>query len=206
MPAPMAGFYMLGLVTGTALFPVWTFGRVSPSWMRGLILGCQLVIAAHYCLLGQMPPAGPDDLQWFRPVWLAQGAQVIVSAVVLDQLIRHPAMSPRRLLLAAGPFAAVPVLAAIIGPGAWTAWGTEGALTAFHLLYAAVGGFLLLKIRMRRLQGMLALLLIAHLAFWASQSRLVPWRSSAWADVVLYCSLAFAYQTSAALHDQPLSL
>lgn len=107
---PAAGF-LAGLGCGFTLLVASALRPVSPRWLRVLLLCLMLVQAAWYLLSLLASPA--VWLPWSEPLWLLTATGLLVSSVfAIDQLLRHPAMSPRRLLRWCSPLLIVAIVAA----------------------------------------------------------------------------------------------
>ncbi|MBI2104855.1 MAG: hypothetical protein HYT90_04650 [Candidatus Omnitrophica bacterium] len=106
--APLAGAYLflLGLASGAALLTASAFRRVSPPWLKGLLAASALFVVSRYVTLALFATAQSPERVWgWRYCWFATSlALPLQSAFAVDQLVRHPAMSSKRLLRWLAPF------------------------------------------------------------------------------------------------------
>jgi len=111
LAAPMsaeAGAYLflLGLASGVALLTTSALRRVSPPWLKGLLTASGLFVISRYVTLALFATAQSPERVWgWRHCWFATSlALPLQSAFAVDQLVRHPAMSPNKLLRWLSPF------------------------------------------------------------------------------------------------------
>ena len=106
--AQAAGAYLflLGLASGIAALTISAFQRVSPPWLKGLLAASGLFVISRYVALALFATAESPDRVWaWRHCWFATSlALPLQSAFAVDQLLRHPAMSPKKLLAWLAPF------------------------------------------------------------------------------------------------------
>ncbi|MDP3722085.1 MAG: hypothetical protein Q8R91_01120 [Candidatus Omnitrophota bacterium] len=103
---PDSSLFFLGLAGGIALLPITAYRHVSPVWLKWLLIISGLWVMSRYPLLALFtPPETP------RGLWMARygslGSLVgftLPSVFAIDQLVRHPAMSPQRLLRWCAPW------------------------------------------------------------------------------------------------------
>jgi hypothetical protein len=107
------------LASGLCGIVLLEYFRLSPRWFRWVLMLAGMGVAGRYALQAvqiilQTSPAPAGRLM---AVWAAIGL-TLPCAAALDQLVRHPAMTPKKLLQAYAPFAMVlaPVVA-FSGPG-----------------------------------------------------------------------------------------
>lgn len=104
---------MLGLASGFALLAITSYRRVSPFWLKALLMASGLLLIIRYIMT--MPLKEQISLYQSMGSWAVFGAGSVamtlgkwqaVSSIGLtmpalfavDQLIRHPAMTPKKLL------------------------------------------------------------------------------------------------------------
>lgn len=107
-----AGVYvfLLGLASGVALLTITSFRRVSPRWLKWLLIATGLFVISRYVTLALYTTLDAPTRVWplLRHCWFASSVGLTLpSIMVIDQLLRHPAMSPRKLLLWFAPFLAI---------------------------------------------------------------------------------------------------
>ena len=105
-PAAGAYFFLLGLASGIAVLTISAFQRVSPPWLKGLLAASGLFVISRYVALALFAAADTPERVWaWRHCWFATSlALPLQSVFAVDQLLRHPAMSPKRLLGWLAPF------------------------------------------------------------------------------------------------------
>ena len=92
-----------------ALLTISSVRRVSPSWLKRLLIGSGLFVMSRYVTLALFAMASTPQSVWpLRHCWFATSLGLPLQSVfAVDQLIRHPAMSPKKLLRWFSPFLAV---------------------------------------------------------------------------------------------------
>jgi len=101
-----AYLFLLGLAAGFALLFVTACRKASPAWLRWLLMACGLAVVARYGTMALFtnPEAAKHGWGLWR-LWFASSlALPLASAVAADQLVRHPAMTPKKLLTWFSPF------------------------------------------------------------------------------------------------------
>ena len=175
-----AYLFCLGLACGLALLTLTAYRRVSPPWLKWLLIGLGLFVMSRYVTLALFTQAKAVQQFWaLRHCWLATSVGITLPSVIaVDQLVRHPAMTPKRLLMWFAPFLIVYV--AVIAAGHFTpmpdpviGWALKLSPTWQSLLsivqgifvVAFVSGCLLLirKLPSRPIRLALAGLIAAHL-------------------------------------------
>ena len=202
MAAPetaLVSSYLLGLASGVALLPVLAFCQISTGWVRGLLIVGQALAAFSHALTASLG-ADPAVEAWAARIgWAAAAGTVAVSAFAVDQLLRHPAMTPRRLLLWIAPFLAGPLAAAVLGPGAgWATGAAQATGAVFSLLFAVVTLWLAMRLPVPKIRLMLGFLAAAHLGLLAAGLpvfAMIP-TLGVLARLFLYVSFAAAYGTA----------
>ena len=108
---PLAGAYLflLGLASGLALLTLSAYRRVSPRWLRSLLFALGLLVIGRYLTLALFTqPDAPQRFWPLRHLWFGTSVGLTIPSVfAVDQLIRHPAMTPKKLLQWFSPFLAV---------------------------------------------------------------------------------------------------
>ena len=122
MPAPLepvAAWYLflLGLAMGLVVLLLTAYLSISPGWLRWLLLASGVFAASRYLVMAlfAISPA-PQDLWGLRACWFATSIGLTLPGVVaLDQLVRHPAMTPKKLLKGYAPFLAAYLAVILLG-------------------------------------------------------------------------------------------
>ena len=95
--------FALGFSAGLTTLTMSAYRRASPRWLRWLLLGSGLLVMGRYAALAAQPPLH-DGL--FR---IADAGSLIGLTLpgifAIDQVLRHPALSPKILLRWYAPFA-----------------------------------------------------------------------------------------------------
>lgn len=92
--------FILGFAGGVALLTLLAYRRVSPPWLRWLLIATGALMIARYVTMARLPddealqPMGA--LRW---LWVAGAVGLTLPSVfAVDQMVRHPAMTPKKLL------------------------------------------------------------------------------------------------------------
>jgi len=98
--------FLLGLASGVALLAMSAYRRVTPSWLRWLLMGSGLLVIGRYVALALFAGAESPHQVWvFRHLWFGSSIGLALPSVfAVDQLVRHPAMTPKKLLAWVAPF------------------------------------------------------------------------------------------------------
>lgn len=95
--------FLLGLTSGLAVLTLTAYRRVSPTWLKGLLIAVGGLIISSYFI------QAADISLHERIDRLLMGLHVIGLTLpcvfAIDQLIRHPAITPKKLLQWYSPFA-----------------------------------------------------------------------------------------------------
>lgn len=176
VPSSGAYFFLLGLATGIALLTLTAFRRISPSWLKWLLMACSVLTISRYATMALF--ASPEGVKrfWFlRPCWYATSIGLsLPSVMAIDQLLRHPALSPKKLLMWMSPLLTVYLLVMFFGPAEQSAEAARVSLRGgWQLLFSATQSVFLIaflgiclslmrKIPSRPIRLALAGLMIAH--------------------------------------------
>lgn len=107
------------MAAGIALLAVTAYRRISPRWLKWLLTATGLLMAGRYLALALLSSlGGPRHFSLLvRFFWLANMVGVTLPGVMaLDQLLRHPAMSPKKLLLRFSPFLVIYAIFFLFAP------------------------------------------------------------------------------------------
>jgi hypothetical protein len=218
-PTAAAYLFLLGLAGGVSLLTLTAYRHVSPAWLRWMLFAAGLFVATRYVTMALFTsPDAPQRFGWLRPCWYATSLGLPLACVIaLDQLIRHPAMTPKRLLTWFSPFlaaygAVIVFGAAVIVPDrvlGWTlhlqpAWRAALSLThtVFTLGFIGLCILMSLKLPSRPIRIALAFLVLGQmfLGFDGLVLALGRWyfRPYLFSELVMLLALWHAYETSAA--------
>ena len=98
--------FLLGVSSGIAVLPLTAYCRVSPRWLKWLLVGSGMLMISRYLTMMLLTNAeAPHRFWWLRHCWFASSIGLTLpSLFALDQLLRHPAISPKKLLWWLSPF------------------------------------------------------------------------------------------------------
>lgn len=171
-----AYLFLLGLASGVALLAISSFRQVTPAWLKWALTASGLLVIARYVTLAIFTSSDAPQRFWgLRHVWFGSAIGLTFpSAFAVDQLIRHPAMTPKKLLRWVAPFLVAygavmlfgtyrPEPAPVVG---WTLhlsapWRVfvSAVQGAFAAGFIGIGAMLMRKIPSRPIQlGLLGLL------------------------------------------------
>lgn len=128
---PLAALYvlLLGLALGLTLLAATAYLRIGPVWLRGLLMLSAAWLACRYLamFLFAVSP-NPHEVWLWRYAWFGSAVGLTFpAAVAVDQLVRHPAMTPKKLLRWYAPFFLGYVLIIALGRFTLTADPVVGA-------------------------------------------------------------------------------
>ena len=108
---PLAGPYLflLGLAGGFSILAISAYRRVSPKWLRWMLIVTGCFMISRYVTMALFTDSDAPNRYWaLRHCWFASSISLTLPGVfAVDQLVKHPAMTPKRLLQWFSPFAAV---------------------------------------------------------------------------------------------------
>lgn len=181
--APLANAYLflLGLAAGFAFLTISAYRQVSPPWLRRLLIVTGVLVIGRYVTMALFTQSDAPERFWaMRRLWFSTSyGLTLPSVVAVDQLIRHPAMTPKKLLTWFSPFllayAAIslfgafhPVQHPVIGwqPELSPAWMLAVTVVQSVFVLSFIAGCLLFirKIPVRPIQAALAVLVLAYVA------------------------------------------
>lgn len=217
-PLAAAYLFLLGLASGVSLLTLTAYRRVSPVWLRWLLVLSGAFVTARYVTMALFTsPDAPDRFWALRPCWYATSIGLTLPGVfAIDQLLRHPAISPKRLLIWFMPFAlaygaviffgqASPEPDRVIGWVPRLSLGWQRWLAVVHAVF--VLGFLgicalfMRKVPSRRIRTALLALAAGCLALGVDGLILAlgGWyfRPYLYTEILMLLALWYAYDTSA---------
>lgn len=193
----MSAEFFFGLGVGLILLLSSALRAVSPRWLRLFLIGCLLPQAAGY--LFHIP-------HLFMP---ASAGLLLCSIFAVDQLIRHPAMSAKKLLVWCSPvlvFTAATCLALWLA-AQWISPWWQARLTESVVVLGGAGFIgwvclLLAKVPSAAMRRALIMLAAAH-ALQAGAVFFFAWTTgrlvTLHADLALLLALWHAYDTACGL-------
>lgn len=103
---PSTYLFLLGLASGLTLLSLTSYRRLSPRWLKWLLVVTGCFTLSRYVTLALFATSQDPQRMWFlRPCYFATSIGLTLpSAFAVDQLVRHPAMSPKKLLGWYAPF------------------------------------------------------------------------------------------------------
>ena len=215
--------YLLGLASGLALLAISAYRRVTPLWLRWLLIASGLLVIGRDVTLALF--TSPDAPQRFwalrRCYFLSAIGLTLPSVFAIDQLLRHPAMTPKKLLGWYAPFLAAYVAVILFGditPAAdpvvvWTLHlNTPWRMAAAAIQGVFVVGFigicvlLMRKVPSRPIRVALLGLVLGHgyLALDGLLLSMGRWyfRPFLYSEMVTLLALWHAYETGFALQNR----
>lgn len=116
---PLASLYLfcLGLASGFVVLTCTAYRRVSPQWLKWLLIGLGGFVISRYVTLTLFTQAkAVQQFWWLRHCWLATSVGLTLPSIVaVDHLVRHPAMTPKKLFRWYAPFLTVYALVILFG-------------------------------------------------------------------------------------------
>ncbi|MBI4355611.1 MAG: hypothetical protein HY597_04085 [Candidatus Omnitrophica bacterium] len=222
MMTSILGWYLffLGLAAGCVVVTLTRYEQVSPRWLRGVLMGLGGLLLARCALMAGL--ALSDDPQpwwvWHR-LWFVTAMGLTLPAVlVIDQLLRHPALSPKKILRWCSPVLAACLIIVLCGrtqrhgdpligwvpqlTGFWRVGWAVGQ-TLFVLGFTTICVLVMRLMRSRSVRAALLALLLAFLPV-GVQGLLVllgrPWPPSAilnpFVEIGILCALGHAYDVA----------
>ena len=112
MTLPHLYLFLLGLASGLAVLTITTYRRVSPSWLQWLLIISGLLVIGRYLTMACFTEIDAPQRFWpMRHLWWGTTIGLTLPSVfAVDQLVRHPAMTPQKLFLRYSPFLAAYLL------------------------------------------------------------------------------------------------
>ena len=145
-----AYFFLLGLSSGLALLMMTAFRRITPGWLRGLLLASGSFVISRYLAMATFANAARPDAVWpWHYCWFATSLAIpLQTAFAMDQLIRHPGMTAKTVLLRFSPWLAAYAAIILFGrmeaaPDRVVGWSVHLAPGWQWLLAAAHATFVL---------------------------------------------------------------
>ena len=98
--------FLLGLASGVTLLTISAYRRVSPGWLKWMLVACGALVISRYATMALFASAETPEHVWrVRHCWFASYLGLTLPSVfAIDQLLRHPAMTPKKLLGWFSPF------------------------------------------------------------------------------------------------------
>jgi len=98
--------FLLGFASGLAILAISSYRRVSPRWLKWLLVASGLFVIGRYVTMALFTSEEAPQRFWaLRHCWYGTSLGLTLPSVfAVDQLIRHPAMTPKKLLIRFAPF------------------------------------------------------------------------------------------------------
>ena len=212
--------FLLGLACGTVILAVSSYRFVSPAWLKWLLIISALLMIGRYITLALfLNPNAPNRFWMLRHLYFAHSIGLTFPSVVaVDQILRHPAMTPAKLMRWYSPFMVVYLTVMLFGrmglqPDTLYGWAPhlEGAWRLLISITDAIFliGFLVIcfvlvrKIQLKPMRRALLCLSIGQLYLAIGLSLLVSNRAHfgpfLFSEIAMLLVLWYAYDTSAIL-------
>ena len=218
----LAGVYLflLGLASGITLLTLTAYRRVSPPWLKWFLVATGLFVMSRYLAMALFTSVDAPQRWWgLRYCWFATSVGLTLPSVVaVDQLLRHPAMSPKKLLVWYSPFLAAYAAVILFGvltptpdrvvgwiPHLSRGWQAVLSITQGIFVLGFIGGGLLFmgKVPSRRLRAALLGLVVGQGGLGIDGLVLAfgGWyfRPFLYTEMLMLLAIWHAYETSAAL-------
>lgn len=200
--------YLTGIASGTVLLAMSAYRHASPVWLKWLLWITGLFLILRYTLTVLFLESGSlhfFQLQSYR--WAVATACLCVPALfVIDQMLRHPAMSPEKFARIALPAILIQALCVLFGDQfAFLGWVSFGVFQLFALALVVFCIRLWPQIPNTLLKRALSIL-IAALAFLAGESIMSLMGSTlsasgVLAEILMLAALWHTYETSFTLRQ-----
>ena len=212
-----AYLFLLGAASGLVVLTLSVYRRISPSWLKRFLLATGLLLISRYVTMAFFTlPDAPQRFWWAHRLWLASTIGLTLPAIfVIDQLLRHPALSPKKLLVWASPLVVINGAVMLFGSfqavpdpvAGWTLRVGEGwrlvlAVTQGIFVAALLGwcGLLIWKFPSRPVRQALGLL-IASYAYLGVDGVLLAvggwyFRPFLYSELAALLALWYAYDTA----------
>ena len=223
---PRVGIYLflLGLACGITVLTTLGYRHVTPSWLRGFLIATGLFTASRYVAMALFTAADAPSRFWgWHYCWFASSLGLTIPSVfAVDQLLRHPAMTPTKLLRWCAPLIAIYAAVILFGrvspgqdPLGWVprlggAWQLALSVTQglFVVSFIATCGLFMVKVPSRPIRiGLFGLALAqSYLALDGIILALghAYFRPYLYSDILALLAIWFAFETGAALQQQSL--
>ena len=220
----LAGIYLflLGLASGIAFLTITSYRRVSPPWLKWVLIACGLFVMSRYVTMTLFAIAPTPQYVWpLRHCWFATSVGLTLPSIfALDQLLRHPAMSPAKLLRAFSPFLLIDAAVILFGTMrptpdrivGWTLhlspawqWVITGVQGAFVILFIGICVMLIRKVSSVPIRSALLGLLIAYIYLGVDGLILASghwyFRPFLFSEMFALLAIWYTYDTSARLQQ-----
>ncbi len=196
-----AHLFLLGLASGLTLLAISAYRHASPAWLKWLLIISGILLISRYVVSAQATTtSNKESLQlWIvQYCWISRFIGLTLPAIfAVDQIIRHPAMTPQKLLQWYAPF--------LIAAGVALALGNVALVVVQIVFFIGLVGVCLMlmrKIPSPPIQRALLGLALAYgclgvdaLAVILDRYRTLFFSS----EMVALLALWYAYETSAVL-------
>jgi hypothetical protein len=96
--------FLLGLACGIACLALTSYFRLTPRWVRWMLIASGVFVVVRYAALAHMAIGAAWPAQLLTRLWFGSAVGLTLpSAFAVDALIRHPAMTPKKLLIRFSP-------------------------------------------------------------------------------------------------------
>ena len=188
MPS-LGAFYLflLGFAAGVALLTTTSYRRVSPRWLRWLLMISGLLVMSRYAI----------STHWI----LGAVGLTLPAFFAIDQLLKHPAMTPIKLLRWYAPFAALYGLVML--------WGNPAAIPTLSALVTGlfsasllIAGLLVLRrVPAGTVRTALLFLIVAYLCLAIDAVRMGSHPGFVYSELLVLLALWHAFEISARLQQ-----
>ena len=217
-----AYLFLLGLASGITLLALTAYRRVSPPWLKWLLIASGVFVMSRYVTMALFTSDEAPQRFWaLRHCWFATSIGLTLPSVfAIDQLLRHPALSPKKLLCWFAPFLAAYSAVILFGAfspvpdrvGGWiprlsSGWQAFVAIVhgTFVIGFLGICGMLMRKIPSRPIRASLLGLAVGQ-AYLAVDGLLLAsgrwyFRPFLYSEMLTLLAIWHAYETSTALQQ-----
>jgi hypothetical protein len=174
--------FLFGLTSGLVILLLTAYRRLSPRWLKWLLIVMALLLLSGYVTLAYVA-VDESWLRWWR--FIRSVGLTLPGLFAVDQLIRHPAVTPKKVLRWYSPWFMAYGIASFTP---WWRWTVPAVTTFFSLMLLWISGMVIRKLPDRRIRLALISLSLAYLAMGLSGLLL--------ADMLLLLALWSAFDTS----------
>lgn len=187
MPSHEGFSYLLGFATGLALATTASYRHVSPPWLRWLLMLSGAFVMSRYTI---------------RAPWILGAIGLTLPAFfAIDQLLKHPAMTPVKLLRWYAPFATLYGLVLLCRDPAVMQRLSAVVTGLFSAVLLIVGLLLVRRVPVGTIRTALLLLIVAYVGFAIDTIHMGSRPGFSYAELLVLLALWHAFETSARLQQ-----
>lgn len=115
-----AYLFLLGFASGLCVLVITSFRRISPTWLKLVLTAVILLTGSRYVVMALYTNPATLHRFWFlHPLWFGSLIGLTLPSIfAIDQLLRHPAITPMKLMKGYFPFLIAYIAIMVFGRGA----------------------------------------------------------------------------------------